>query len=677
MVAASELLPFLVCCFLSLKHSTLAHDETQFIYNGFNESNLLLNGIAKIHPNGLLELTNTSKLQIGRAFFPSPLNFSKTLTNSNSESLSFSTTFVFAILPESSTRGGHGIAFTMSPSAEFKRASPAQYLGLFNASTSGLSSNHVFAVELDTISSVDVDDSDSNHVGIDINGMRSKVSAPVTYFSDKERINRTLELISGKPIQVWIEYNATEKLLNVTIAPITIKKPLHPLLSTFLDLSTIFRDSMFVGFSSSTGEVVSRQYILGWSFNRSGKAVALDKSQLPSLPRNRKSNFPTILRILIPSAALMLLVIFIIVYMIRRKKYEEVREDWEREYGPQRFSYKDLFRATKGFKDKEFLGAGGFGRVYRGTLPSSNVQVAVKKVSHDSTRGIKEFVSEIVSMGKLRHRNLVQLLGYCRGKGELLLVYEYMPNGSLDKFLFSSETPNLSWSQRYQILKGVASALLYLHDEWEQVVLHRDIKASNILLDADLNGRLGDFGLAKFHDHGATPQTTCVAGTVGYLAPELTRTGRPTTCSDVFAFGTFLLEIACGRKPIELSRSAEELILVDWVLDHWERGLILLTSDPRLEGNFEIEEMKLVLTLGLLCCHPVPAARPNMRQVVRYVDGDAKLPEIPLFNPVDLCSGFYYLGQEISHQNNLPAPAIDSYSRNFSSSNNSILSCGR
>ncbi|KAJ8750469.1 hypothetical protein K2173_015610 [Erythroxylum novogranatense] len=676
MVVASELLPFLVCCFLSLKYSSsLAQDETQFIYNGFNGANLLLNGIAKIHPNGLLELTNTSKQQIGRAFFPSPQNFSKSLANNNSDSLSFFTTFVFAILPQVPTVGGHGIAFVMSPSTEFKGSMATQYLGLFNDSTSGSSSNHVLAVELDTVLSPDIGDINNNHVGININGIRSKVSAPVTYFSDKESINRTLELISGKPMQVWIEYNATEKLLKVTIAPITSEKPLHPLLSTFLDLSTIFCDLMFVGFSSSTGELVSRQYILGWSFNRSGQAVALDKAQLPSLPRNRKSNFPTILRILI--ATLMLLMIFLIAYMIRRKKYEEVREDWEREYGPQRFSYKDLFRATKGFKDKEFLGAGGFGRVYRGTLPSSNVQVAVKKVSHYSTIGIKQFVSEIVSMGRLRHRNLVQLLGYCRRKGELLLVYEYMPNGSLDKFLFRSGTPTISWRQRYQILKGVASALLYLHDEWEQVVLHRDVKASNILLDADLNGRLGDFGLAKFQDHGATPQTTFVVGTVGYLAPELTRTGRATTCSDVFAFGTFLLEIACGRKPIESSRSAEELILVDWVFDHWKRGLILLTSDPRLEGNFEIEEMKLVLTLGLFCCHPVPATRPNMRQVVRYLDGDAKLPEIPLFNTADLGSDFYHLDREVSHQSNLSAPATDNYSRNFISSSNSILSYGR
>ena len=164
---------------------------------------------------------------------------------------------------------------------------------------------------------------------------------------------------------------------------------------------------------------------------------------------------------------------------------------------------------------------------------------------------MKEFVAEIISMGRLRHRNLVQLLGYCRRKGELLLVYDYMPNGSLDKFLYGKENTNLNWLQRFRILKGVASGLLYLHEEWEHVVLHRDVKSSNVLLDAELNGRLGDFGLARLYDHGTNPQTTHVVGTIGYLAPELTRTGRATTYTDVFGFGAFMLEVACGRRPIE------------------------------------------------------------------------------------------------------------------------------
>ncbi|KAH1033725.1 hypothetical protein J1N35_045899 [Gossypium stocksii] len=137
----------------------------------------------------------------------------------------------------------------------------------------------------------------------------------------------------------------------------------------------------------------------------------------------------------------------------------------------------------------------------------------------------------MATMGRLRHRNLVQLLGYCRRKGELLLVYDFMANGSLDTFLFTNEKMNLDWSQRVKILKGVASSLVYLHEDWEQVVIHRYIKASNVLLDAQLNGRLGDFGLAKFYNHGSNPQTTRLVSTIGYIAPELARTGKPTTGS--------------------------------------------------------------------------------------------------------------------------------------------------
>jgi serine/threonine protein kinase len=378
--------------------------------------------------------------------------------------------------------------------------------------------------------------------------------------------------------------------------------------------------------------VSSDHYILGWSFNKSGQAQSLDVSNLPLLPQKGKTKEKTGLvdhDFAHSSSSCADNVIGAAAYILRRKKYEEIREDWEREYGPHRFTYKNLYKATKGFSDKELLGAGGFGKVYRGILPSSNIPIAVKKVSHDSKQGMKEFVAEIVSMGRLRHRNLVQLLGYCRRRGELLLVYDYMPNGSLDKFLYSNEKPNLNWFQRFQILRGVASGLLYLHEEWEQVVLHRDVKSSNVLLDVELNGKLGDFGLAKLYDHGTNPQTTHLVGTVGYLAPELTRTGRATTCTDVFAFGAFMLEVACGRKPIELQGLPEREILVDWVFECWRKGAILDASDPRLEGNYVKEEMELVLKLGLLCSHSMPAARPSMRQVMQFLDGDALLPELP------------------------------------------------
>ncbi|KAG6760880.1 hypothetical protein POTOM_034067 [Populus tomentosa] len=530
------------------------------------------------------------------------------------------------MVPELPTLGGHGMAFTISPSVNFT-GDLAAYL--------------------------DLKDINDNHVGIDVNSLISVESAPVTYFSDEEKENKSLTLISGHVMHVWIDYDEAEKLLNVTVAPVTRTKPTLPLLSTPLDLSSVMLDSMYVGFSSSTGAVASSHYILGWSFNRGGQAQSLDVSKLPTLPTRRKSRKKPHLRIVVPAITTIIFLVAISgdVCIIRRKKNEELREDWEQEYGPQRFSYKDLYKATKGFTDSELLGCGGFGKVYRGVLPSSSMQVVIKKVSHDSRQGTKEFVAEIVSMGRLRHRNLVQLFGYCRRKGELLLVYDYMPNGSLDKLLFRNDTPILNW---------------------EQVVLHRDVKASNVLLDADLNGRLGDFGLAMFHDHGSTPQTTNVVGTVGYLAPEITRTGKSTTCSDVFSFGTFMLEVACGRKPVESERPPEEVVLVDWVLECWKRGDILGTVDPRFEGNHVVEEMELVLKLGLLCTHRTPAARPSMRQTVQYLDGNTTLPDLPLHGAG---IGLVPVSNEASREHVLTIPiSSGEISSNSLSDSESILS---
>jgi serine/threonine protein kinase len=190
--------------------------------------------------------------------------------------------------------------------------------------------------------------------------------------------------------------------------------------------------------------------------------------------------------------------------------------------------------------------------------------------------------------------------------------------------------PSIFWPQRYSIVKGVASGLLYLHEDWENVVVHRDIKASNVLLDQHMNGHLGDFGLASLYDHGTDDaQTTHVVGTMGYLAPELVRTGKATLLTDVFAFGVFLLEVACGRRPIERGEHDSRVVLVDWVLEHYRGGLTLEAVDPRLMGKFDVEEAALVLRLGLLCTHPLPSARPGMRKVMQYIEGGQPVPDLP------------------------------------------------
>lgn len=415
------------------------------------------------------------------------------------------------------------------------------------------------------------------------------------------------------------------------MGPFRLPKPSKPLLSLSKDLSPILNQAMYVGFSSATGSVTTSHYLLAWSFKMNGVADGFDFSQLPKLPRIGPKKVSRFLTIGLPLICLVLLggVISGVVYFIgRKRKFAEVVEDWELGYGPHRFKYKDLYFATKGFKEKGLLGSGGFGRVYKGVLPTSKIEIAVKRVSHESRQGMKEFVAEIVSIGRLRHRNLVQLLGYCRRKGELLLVYDYMPNGSLDKFLYDQPSCTLNWLQRFRVIKGVASGLFYLHEEWEQVVVHRDIKASNVLLDGELNGRLGDFGLARLYDHGTDPQTTHVVGTLGYLAPEHTRTGKATTSTDVYAFGAFLLEVVCGRRPIEPRAADEDLVLVDWVFSCWNRGEILRTVDPKLGTEYVVEEVELALKLGLMCSHSEPVFRPSMRQIVQYLEGDIPLPEL-------------------------------------------------
>ncbi|MBA0740201.1 hypothetical protein Gogos_013421, partial [Gossypium gossypioides] len=606
--------------------SFAAAEDVGFIYNGFRSANLNLDGIAELTSNGLLKLTNKTLQQAGHAFYPHLVDFKN---STNGSVFSFSSTFVFAILPENPTLSGHGIAFVIAPTKGLPGSLPSQYLGLFNGSNNGNDTNHVVAVELDTIRSTEFDDINDNHVGIDINGLKSATSSPAGYYEDDSHDFKNLTLISGKQMQVWVEYHGLEKRMDVTLAPFKVSKPDTPLLSLSRDLSSIVNREMYVGFSSSTGSILTSHYVLGWSFKVNGQAEELTLSQLPKLPRPKKK--PKVLTIGLPLILVSLALAGVsgAVYSVKRKrKFAEVVEDWELEYGPHRFKFKDLYIATKGFKDKELLGAGGFGRVYRGVLSSNKLEVAVKRVSHESRQGMREFVAEIVSIGRLRHRNLVQLLGYCRRKGELLLVYDYMPNGSLDKYLHDQPKVTLNWRQRFRVIKGVASGLLYLHGEWEQVVVHRDVKASNVLLDGELNGRLGDFGLARLYDHGTDPQTTHVVGTLGYLAPEHTRTGKATPSTDVFAFGAFLLEVACGRRPIEAKSPTEDVILVDWVYSCWSKGDIMEAKDPNLGSDNEAEEVELVLKLGLLCSHSEPEARPTMRQVLQFLEGDVPFPEM-------------------------------------------------
>ncbi|GJM90956.1 hypothetical protein PR202_ga07286 [Eleusine coracana subsp. coracana] len=662
--------------------------DGRFLYSGFAGSNLDLDGTATVTPRGKLQLTNGTVQLKGHAFHPTSLRLRR---NNNATVRSFSSSFVFGILPAApGGLGGHGIALIVAPRKDFPSGIASQYMGFLNKTSNGNACNHIFAVELDTILNPDFHDLDNNHVGVDINNLTSVEAATAGYYDDVTGEFRSLTLISGEAMRAWVDYDGAAKRVDVTLAPAGVaKKPRRPLVSATVDLSTVITDQAYIGFSSSTGTLSTRHYVLGWSFGVDEPAPELDVAKLPKLPpiERPKEDVPKILlTIALPvvSGALTfaMLATCVLLLLRRRYRYVELREDWEIEFGAHRLSHKDLFHATHGFNPKNLLGAGGFGRVYKGVLPNSGTEVAVKRVCHESRQGMKEFVAEVASIGRLRHRNLVQLLGYCRLKDELLLVYDYMPNGSLDKFLYNNnnahhgdnnnkqQLPALSWAQRFQIIKGVASGLLYLHEEWEQVVVHRDVKPSNVLLDAGMNARLGDFGLARLRGHGAGAelQTTVVAGTFGYIAPELALTGKASPLTDVFAFGAFLLEVVTGRRPIDDGGNGGggTVMLIDWVFEHWRRETLVEVVDPGIitrGDQYDVNELSLALKVGLLCSQPMADMRPSMRQVMQYLQGDA--------SPPDLSTAAQHMG--LSMLALLQNQGFDSYVMSSSSSSSSSM----
>ncbi|KAJ6886420.1 L-type lectin-domain containing receptor kinase S.7 [Populus alba x Populus x berolinensis] len=216
--------------------------------------------------------------------------------------------------------------------------------------------------------------------------------------------------------------------------------------------------------------------------------------------------------------------------------------------------------------------------------------------------------------------------------GEVLLVYEFMPYGSLDRMLYEEGSELgifLNWAHRQKIAVGLASSLTYLHHECEQQVIHRDIKTSNIMLDGNLNARLGDFGLARLMEHDKSPASTLTAGTMGYLAPEYLHYGKATEKTDVFSYGVVILELVCGKRPIEREPVSQKMVnLVDWVWGLYGEGNIIEAADPRLSGEFE-EEMRKLLLVGLSCANPDSSGRPAMRRVLQILNGEAEPMAVP------------------------------------------------
>ncbi|KAK5837143.1 hypothetical protein PVK06_012953 [Gossypium arboreum] len=329
-------------------------------------------------------------------------------------------------------------------------------------------------------------------------------------------------------------------------------------------------------------------------------------------------------------------------FILRRKTHKANKLDYvmfdelfggefQNGMGPRKFSFVEIAKMTSNFKGEK-LGEGGFGAVYRGYLRDLDTHVAVKRISKASKQGIKEYASEVKIISRLRHKNLVKLIGWCHEKGQLILVYEFMVNGSLDSHLFKGKTL-LTWDVRFQIVQGLASALFYLHEEGDHCVLHRDIKASNVMLDSSFNAKIGDFGLARLVDHVKGSQTTHLAGTMGYIAPECVSSGKASKESDVYSFGVVALEIACGRRSIEPRYEESQASLVAWVWELYGNQQILGAVDLKLGMDFDAIQMECLLMVGLWCVHPDQNLRPSIRQVIQVLKFEAPLPKLPSRRP--------------------------------------------
>ncbi|KAK6128739.1 LOW QUALITY PROTEIN: hypothetical protein DH2020_037522 [Rehmannia glutinosa] len=405
-------------------------------------------------------------------------------------------------------------------------------------------------------------------------------------------------LHSGDPADAWIVYNSTSKNLSVFWS---YNGGPNSSLSYQIDLKEVLPQWVTVGISAATGTNVERHTLESWEFNSS-----LD---------------------------------------IKENREEQGRED---------FRTKELALATSNFSDDRKLGQGGFGGVYKGHLIDLDIPIAVKKFSRGSKQGKKEYITEVKIISMLRHRNLVQLIGWCHDQGEFLLVYEFMPNGSLDYHLFGKKNI-ITWALRYKIAVGFASALLYLHEEWDQCVVHRDIKSSNIMLDSSFNVKLGDFGLARLMDHGLGPQTTDLAGTLGYLAPEYVSTGRASKESDFWDCGPGNRN---GRKSVDPLDKHSHKGLVEWVWDLYGNGEIVSGVDEKMKMDYEPKEVECLMTVGLWCAHPDRSLRPSIRQARNVLNFEADLPILPTKMPVAM----YYA--HVSHSTSSGEPLITDSSIN-------------
>ncbi|XP_022855632.1 probable L-type lectin-domain containing receptor kinase S.7 [Olea europaea var. sylvestris] len=633
--------PLVLLIFISLSFHPdyVLPENVNLDFPFFTLRNITLLGDSYIR-NGVVGLTRELEVpssSSGSVIYNYPVAFFDPETNITA---SFSTRFSFSIDNVNPSSFGDGLTFFLSPNNQ-TLGSPGGYLGLVNSSQ--LTKERFIAIEFDTRQDLLFNDPDENHVGLDINSLNSIKTA--------NSMIQGVNLKGGNLITAWIDYENEKKKLEIFLSYSSFK-PEEPLLRVGVDLSDYLKEFMYVGFSASTEGSTELHFIQNWNFRTLGfrpirpkiHPYNVSESSVPLRPpitvsdsgNRHHKRIGLGLGIGFPAFFCTVLVGF---GWISIKKWKGIKSERtikaEMVTGPRQFSYKELKSATRGFHSSRILGHGAFGTVFKAFFMDLGTISAVKRSKH-THEGKTEFLSELSIIASLRHKNLVQLQGWCVEKGELLLVYDFMPSGSLDKVLYQeSENGNpLKWTYRYNSAVGLASVLTYLHQECEQQVIHRDIKTSNVMLDGNYNARLGDFGLARLMDHGTSPVSTLTAGTMGYLAPEYLQYGAATEKTDVFSYGVVILELACGRRPIEREDESQKPVnLVDWVWRKYSEGKLLEAADQRMNGEFKEEEMKRLLLIGLSCANPNSSERPSMRRVFQILNNEADPVVVPKVKP--------------------------------------------
>ncbi|CAL5081003.1 unnamed protein product [Urochloa decumbens] len=630
---------------------------------GYNPANFSFDGDTYYHSQ-MIELTRNDRNQgldnsVGRASYAQPVPIWDEVTD---ELTSFTTTFSIQILPDdiNNNTAGDGMAFFLGNYlSRIPSTSGGGNLGLFSEganSMNAMGDNRLVAVEFDTFLNTNYNDTSDNHMGIDVNSLVSKAHTNTSVPGKN--------LTSGIVMTCQVSYVNSTKLLA---ADLQIDDATYHV-NTSADLRLLLPSMVAIGFSGATGRAVELHRVLAWSFNstldRPPTATSFSPSSAPSHPpssstssdnsnRGRGGRFVS----MVPWKIVVLIVGVVLVLglggallclwrpCVGKKSASDDKRDESQEPTleeapanvPRPFSYRELAKATNNFAVQSKLGEGGYAVVYKGHLKNPNRLVAIKNfklVRESATERRKAFEDEIKVISQVRQRHLVELVGWCIDEEEdiMSLVYELVSQGSLHEHLHKGRSW-LSWSRRYQIILDIGCALRYLHGECSDCVLHGDISASNILLDANYVAKLADFGLARLMDHAMELKTTCnLVGTPGYIDPDFLDTGKRSRESDVYGFGIVLLETVTGRSPAAAVDHVSPLL--KWVWSIQRSSTILEAADPRLRYESTIDQqgqMQHVLQVALWCAHTEQAQRPSIKEAMRALESrHVLIPPLPL-----------------------------------------------